>query len=143
MKVENGKSVPVGGYPSVDDLPSVVVMRQQLRAFKLLTRLALWKHRAMITELERQLDEITRTVDAFYRQLGDRNWVFHDDLDLTLVGAMLATPQPVDEVEAQLIQGHAGGRRSVIRWGQSFPGGVLPWVFLRATTSPQGVKGVP
>lgn len=104
-------TVPPDGYPSANDLPSIATLREQLRAFKALTRFVFRKHRAEVTEIERQLEEITGAVDHFYQVLGDRNWIFHDDLDVERVAVMLTRPQPVEELEQQFIDEQYGPDR--------------------------------
>lgn len=99
--------VPAGGYPSADDLPTVVALREQLRALKMLG-LFMPQQRRNAVDMERRLSEITTTVDRFYQVLGDRNWIFHDDLNVPPVTEMLASGEPVDDIEDRFIEEQYG-----------------------------------
>jgi hypothetical protein len=101
------KTIPAGGYPSADDLPTVVALREQLRALKLLG-LVMPEQRRNAADIERRLSEITTTVDRFYQVLGDRNWIFHDDLNFPQVTAMLNSGEPVDDIERRFIEEQYG-----------------------------------
>lgn len=67
-------------YESVDALPSVIEMRKMLHGFKVLGWVGGRKFRRQAKDLEATLNEITETVEGFYRALGGRGWIFHDDL---------------------------------------------------------------
>lgn len=102
-------------YGSAWDLPSVNELSKQLYGARILTRFVWRSHRAEVLELERRLNEITTTVDTFYIKLGERNWVFHDDLSLTAVKHVVDASS-VDEAEARLIEmyGDEGTLESLI-----------------------------
>jgi hypothetical protein len=59
------------------------------------------EHRKQVLELERQLVSLTENVDRFYKLLGLRNWIFHDDLPVDRITALL--PLPVEEAQARFI----------------------------------------
>lgn len=107
----SNNTVPPGGYPSANDLPSIAALREQLRAAEALTRFVFRKHRAQVTEIKRQLEELTGAVDHFYQVLGDRNWIFHDDLNVERVAAMLSRTRPVEELERRFIEEKYGPDR--------------------------------
>lgn len=77
------------GYPSARDLPSVAEMLTQIQGMKLLTRVVARKQRAKLIELEAHVLELTQTVDEFYALLGSRHWIFHDDLNVEKVKALV------------------------------------------------------
>jgi hypothetical protein len=69
---------------------------------KLLTRVFAREEREKVLEVERQLNELTATVDEFYALLGPRHWIYHQDLSVEKVKAANAlTP---DEAERALIE---------------------------------------
>lgn len=91
-------------YGSAHDLPSMVEMKQQLRAFKRMSLLLGPKQRTELRTRERELLAMLDTVDAFYTLLGARHWIFTDHLPLTEVQAMLAAEAAPVAAEGQLIQ---------------------------------------
>lgn len=90
-----------GPYGSAGDLPSVVEMRQQLQAAKLITRVIARDQREKLLDIERQLEGITELVDTFYVLLGPRNWVFHERLNVESMKALVGLPP--EEAERSLI----------------------------------------
>ncbi|HZO69948.1 MAG TPA: hypothetical protein VFB74_33545 [Kribbellaceae bacterium] len=97
----NSPNRTCGPYGSAGDLPSVVEMRRQLQAAKLITRVIARDQRQKLLDVERQLQEITELVDNFYALLGPRNWVFHERLSVASMKALVDLP--VDEAERSLI----------------------------------------
>lgn len=75
----------VNPYGTARDLPSVQEMEQQLAGFKLLGFLLPKELREKLKDLTEQHRHITATVDRFYDLLGERNWVFTDDLNLSAI----------------------------------------------------------
>lgn len=87
-------------YRSAMDLPSFVELHTQLQGVKLLTRLVARQLRPEIVKLEEQLQHLGRLVDRFYELLGERNWVFHDDLSTEEVERIIgpdATPESAEQ----------------------------------------------
>jgi hypothetical protein len=90
-----------GPYASAYDLPSIREMLKQLEGMKALTRFVGRKHRSGALEIERQVKEMVQRIDAFYALLGDRHWIFHDDLNVEVIGKLLELD--ADAAEAALI----------------------------------------
>lgn len=66
------------------------------------------RHRAEIRRLEARLGEITGVVDRFYATLGNRGWIFHDDLnlqDMSAIGSCL----DAETAELRLISYYMSG----------------------------------
>lgn len=95
---------PLKGYASARDLPSVAEMLTQLQGLKVLTLFIGRKQRAQIKEIERQVQEVTATVDTFYALLGRRNWIFHDDLHMEKMTALVSSDSDPDVIEARFIE---------------------------------------
>jgi hypothetical protein len=89
-------------YRSARDLPSVAELLEQIAGMKALTRFVGRKHRKDVLELERQVEELVTVVDRFYDLLGDRQWIFHDRLNVEMVKALLDLP--AHEAETALIE---------------------------------------
>lgn len=98
------RRTPNLGYGSADDLPTIVELRQQIAGARLLTMFIGRNHRQQFIDIERQIDEMTRRVDAFYDLLGDRYWVYPDYLPSDELD-QLATLS-VDDAEKALIELH-------------------------------------
>lgn len=79
-------------------------MLTQLQGMKLLTRFVARDQRRALLELEDQIRGLAAAVDRFYELLGPRNWVFHDDLDVTLVERLIALLP--DQAERVLIDSY-------------------------------------
>lgn len=79
----------VAPYGSARDLPSVREMEQQMAVFELFDLSS--DQRKQLEELKREHQRITETVDRFYGLLGDRNWVFTGDFNLTAITAVIET----------------------------------------------------
>lgn len=109
----NDSTKPRDSYGSAEDLPSVIEMRQMLFGMKILGWVAGKKHRAQVRELNVTLDDISRTVDRFYEILGERGWIFHDDLNLPAIKNVVSTPDS-EIAEQQLIAYYAGDDR--LQW---------------------------
>lgn len=90
-------------YGSAHDLPSVKQMEQQMAAFKLLGFLLPKDQRQQLKDLQREHQRITGIVDTFYRLLGERNWVFTDDLNLPALEHVINAEDPVT-AETRLIE---------------------------------------
>lgn len=105
--------VPRVQYGSMEDLPSVIEARQMLLGMRLLGWLGGRKFRAQARVLRANLDEITGVVDRFYTMLGDRGWIFHDDLNLSAMGEIAASRDP-EAAERRLIAYYMSGDH--IQW---------------------------
>ena len=92
------------GYASALDLPSVAELLTQIKGLKMITLFVGRKQRAEIKEVERRVREITSTVDQFYALLGDRNWIFHDDLYMEKMTALVSSTADADVAEATFIE---------------------------------------
>lgn len=90
-------------YGSARDLPSVKEMEQQMAAIKVLGFLLQKDQRQQLKDLEREHKRITALVDAFYRLLGERNWVFTGDLNLPAVEYVVSAEDAVT-AEKRLIE---------------------------------------
>lgn len=88
-------------YGSAADLPSIADMLEQIHGLKLLTRVVARRHRSSIVALEKQLREHVTAVDTFYELLGPRNWIFHDDLNLSFAKSLILLSE--EDAERALI----------------------------------------
>ena len=88
-------------YKSARDLPLVEELLEQIRGGRLLTRFIARDQRTSLEGVERQLNDLVATVDGFYDLLGDRHWIFHDNLNTDFAKDLLA--KPADEAENLLI----------------------------------------
>lgn len=88
-------------YGSASDLPQVKEMQRQLAGLRLLGFLVPREARQALKELPKRLQYITGTVDAFYALLGPRHWVFHDDLSLDDMAALVTRHSSVPEAAEQ------------------------------------------
>jgi len=89
-------------YGSALDLPSMAELLRNIEGMKGLTRFVARDQRATVIDLERQIRRLGEVVDRFYGLLGDRNWIFHDDLEVTFVEGLV--DMPVDAAERALIE---------------------------------------
>lgn len=105
MTDAQGSRVP---YGSMEDLPSVIEARQMLVGMRLLGWVGGRRVRAQARELRASLDEITGVVDRFYATLGDRGWIFHDDLHLTAMSEISSSPD-AEIAEQRLIAYYMSG----------------------------------
>ncbi len=71
------------------------------------------RFRVQARELRASLDEITGVVDLFYATLGERGWIFHDDLDLPAMREVAASPD-AETAEQRLIDYYMSGDR--LQW---------------------------
>lgn len=92
----------------MEDLPSVIEARQMLQGMRLLGWVAGRKFRRQARELEDGLDEMTTVVDRFYAKLGDRGWIFHDDLSVAEMSEISSVEEPAI-AEQQLIAYYKSG----------------------------------
>lgn len=91
-------------YGSARDLPKLKEMQEGLQALRLLGFLLPEEKRADLRAMEDSLNHLTATVDAFYVLLGPRHWVFHDDLSVDDMAALVRDhPGDPDGAEAALI----------------------------------------
>lgn len=104
---------PRGAYGSMEDLPSVIEARQMLRAMRLWGWVGGRTVRGEVRELKARLDEITSVVDRFYEKLGDQGWIFHDDLKLSAMSEIAASPDS-ETAERRLIAYYMDGDH--IQW---------------------------
>ena len=91
-------------YRSAHDLPSLIEMRQQLKAFKALTLFMMRGKRSEIAELEARMNEMADCVDAFYDRLGPRHWVFNDWMNVKEIDVILEETSTPEEAEQRLIE---------------------------------------
>lgn len=91
------------GYQSALDLPSFVELLQQLRGAKLLTRVIGRAQRQKFLEVERQVLAMAATIDRFYDLLGERHWIFHDDLHMDRMAALVEAEASAEELERRFI----------------------------------------
>src|SRR3954452_14971503 len=78
-------------------------MEEQLRALGVLTILSSKKRRE-VQRLREQLHRTVSTVDTFYALLGERHWVFHENLDLDrMVTLTTVSNGDADKAERGLI----------------------------------------
>jgi hypothetical protein len=85
-------------------------MEQQMAAFKVFGFFLSKNQRHQLQELEREHKRITSIVDSFYQILGERNWVFTGDFDLTEMGKVVAAESAV-AAEKRLIEYYQSGER--------------------------------
>lgn len=90
-------------YESAHDLPSFAELSTQLKGLTLLRFLLPKNQRSELKKLEAQIKEMGDTVDDFYTLLGDRHWIFHDQLNLEKVRTILMHNQGVEDAERQFI----------------------------------------
>jgi hypothetical protein len=95
------KQAKVGPYSSAADLPSVAEMLEQMKGMKLLTRFVARDQRKTLLEIESQVRDLVSVVDGFYELLGPRHWIFHENLNVEKIKALLRLP--VEEAEQKLI----------------------------------------
>lgn len=84
----------ISPYGSAYDLPSVQEIAQQIADARKLRFLFPEENRQLIAQLEHRLQHFVETVDTFYVLLGERNWVFHDNLNLSAMEQLVAADQP-------------------------------------------------
>lgn len=65
---------------------------RNIEGMKVLTRFVARDQRATVTDLERQVRRLGEVVDRFYTVLGERNWIYHDDLEVTLAEQLVDLP---------------------------------------------------
>jgi hypothetical protein len=76
-------------------------MLRDISGAKAFTRFIARDKRADIIAIEDEIRRLGETVDGFYALLGDRNWIYTEDLSTTLVEGILSLP--ADEAERILI----------------------------------------
>lgn len=97
-----GKPIPPKPYDSVSELPSAQKIEQDLALIKMLEPFMPAEAREKLRDGERKHRELEALVEAFYRLLGPRKWVFTNDLSVVEMAAIVATNDPV-LAEEQLI----------------------------------------
>lgn len=85
-------------YGSARDLPKFREMEQQLSGMRSLLPN---KERHALDALPAQLDHLANTVDSFYTLLGPRNWVFHEDLNLSAMADLVTANESHPESAEQ------------------------------------------
>jgi hypothetical protein len=88
-------------YGSAADIPSIAEMLQQIEGGKLLTKLVARGQRRRFVEIETQVRHHVEVIDRFYRALGTRNWIVHEDLPMTLLEELMGVE--ADDAERRLI----------------------------------------
>ncbi|MCK7677966.1 hypothetical protein M0E84_07980 [Corynebacterium sp. CCM 9186] len=96
------KTPPPQPYGSAHDLPSVNKIQTELNTALLFSPLLSKDCRRELKRLRAKLREMTKLVDRFYELLGDRNWLFTDDFNLTAAKNIVDTNNPL-VAEARLI----------------------------------------
>jgi len=112
------------GYGSALDLPSFMELLEQLKGAKLLTRFVGRAQRQTFLDLEREVRGLAATIDKFYRLMGARHWIFHDDLNVSKVAALVESDLSADELERRFIAeqyGDNGWLRTMGTRLQRFP----------------------
>jgi hypothetical protein len=97
-------SIRPTAYGSARDLPTYRELSQQIQGGKLLTRFIARDQREKIIEIEAQVDRLARVVDDFYKRLGSRNWIFHDQLNVDEIERLLAETVDAESAEERLIE---------------------------------------
>lgn len=100
---------PSTGYPSAYDIPDFKRMREQMAGLRALLVLKP-SLRADFKKAEREHERIVGTVEAFYRLVGDRHWVFHGSLHLDSMATAVSAGDP-DTVEESLIEQYQDEQR--------------------------------
>lgn len=90
-------------YGSACDLPTAVELEKQIAAFEAFRFLLPRKKRDELKEIRAEYERITSTVDRFYELLGDRHWVYTDDLQLTEMATVIDVEE-AETAERRLIQ---------------------------------------
>jgi hypothetical protein len=88
-------------YGSALDLPSTKEIFRLLEGAKALTFFIARDKRGEMIELEAQVRHLGEVVDRFYALLGERNWIFHDDLPVPFVESLIG--MSTDEAQRALI----------------------------------------
>ena len=91
-------------YGSARDLPSYQEMARQIQGLKVLTRFVARDQRSKLLEIEHQLNHLVTVVDRFYDQLGPRNWIFHESLNVCAVEEILDQTANSEEAEQRFIE---------------------------------------
>lgn len=93
---------PPTPYGSALDLPSVAELLRNVEGMKLLTTFVARDHHGKMKDLAAQLRRVGEVVDLFYGLLGARNWVFHEDLDVSFAENLVSLD--ADGAERALIE---------------------------------------
>jgi hypothetical protein len=91
-------------YGSAKDLPSYQELSRLVQGGKLITLFVARDQRRKLLEVERELARLSKVVDDFYERLGPRNWIFHDQLNVDKIEALLAETTDADAAERRLIE---------------------------------------
>lgn len=67
------------------------------------------KHRRTFLDIERQINEMVNTVDAWCALLGPRHWIFHEELSMDDAKALAASAESPEQAEEQLIRLYQDG----------------------------------
>ncbi|MHB8960587.1 MAG: hypothetical protein ACYDAN_13270 [Candidatus Limnocylindrales bacterium] len=108
-------------YGSAFDLPSTRELLRQIEGAKALTLFIARDKRGEIIALEAQVRHLGEVVDRFYDLLGERNWIFHDDLSVPTVESLIS--KSADDAERSLIEYYkdADGLRFKVQRLARFP----------------------
>ena len=98
--MDNGQ--PVTPYGSARDLPSIQALSQQFQMLKLVSWMLPAEQRRDLRAKGEELRRIPELVDGFYRLLGERNWVYTDDLSTVAIEHVIATDDS-EEAERRVI----------------------------------------
>ncbi len=91
-------------YASARDLPSFREMSKLVQGAKVLTRIVARDQREAVRNLEQEMMRLVDVVDGFYARLGDRNWIFHELLNPSVVEQILAETSDPAATELRLIE---------------------------------------
>lgn len=89
-------------FGSAYDMPSIRELQKQLRGFKVLSMMAGGRQKEELAAAQKLLDDTVGIVDGFYALLGERNWVYHDDMNLPAMQEIVDAENP-DAAEKLLI----------------------------------------
>lgn len=92
-----------GPYGSVRDLPTYREMSLTAQGLKVLTLFVARDQRQRIRDAEREMEHLADVVDGFYAMLGERNWIFHEQLSVSKIEAILDEVSDPERAEARLI----------------------------------------
>lgn len=102
-KNKSTHEVQLGRYQSAADIPLVAGIINQVRSYSILNTMLESGREDEIRQLEIQLDEMITSIDGFYDLLGNKNWIFHENLHYEKVKKILRDNSGADDAEKQLI----------------------------------------
>ncbi|WP_430645421.1 hypothetical protein [Agromyces sp. GXS1127] len=108
------------GYQSAMDIPRFAEMKRTADGFKVFGVFLSAEDRQKTRELTAQLHELAAKIDRFYELLGERHWIFHEQLPT----AILDDATTADEAENRLcaLYQDADRLRRMVQATMRFPG---------------------